>query len=196
MTAGFATPVLSAQTTFRAVLNALARPGTVHPITAEVSAPAPLSAGAAALALTLCDHDTPIWLDAGLRCAASVIAWLRFYCGSAIVDDPRAAAFAFVSKPSELPPFDRFNPGMPDYPDRSTTIVLQLESLGSGPALVLTGPGIRGRQSLRASPLPRDIGEWLVANRSLFPRGTDLILVTANEVAALPRSARVVGEED
>ena len=195
MTSGFATPVLSAQTTFRAVLNALARPGSVHPMTVAVSAPPPLAAGAAAIALTLCDHDTPIWLDAGLRSAASVIAWLRFHCGSTIVDDPRAAAFALASAPSELPPFDRFNPGMPDYPDRSTTIVLQVESLRSGPALILTGPGVRDRQSLRASPLPHDIGERLIANRRLFPRGVDLILATANEVAALPRSVRVAGEE-
>ena len=67
MTSGFATPVLSAQTTFRAVLNALARPGSVHPMTVAVSVPPPLAAGAAAIALTLCDHDTPIWLDAGYR---------------------------------------------------------------------------------------------------------------------------------
>jgi alpha-D-ribose 1-methylphosphonate 5-triphosphate synthase subunit PhnH len=196
MTAGFATPVLSAQTTFRAVLNALARPGSVHPITSVVSAPSPLSAGAAALALTLCDHDTPIWLDDGLCSAAPAVAWLRFHCGSTIVDDSRAAAFAFVSRPSELPPLDRFNPGMLDYPDRSTTIVLQVESLRSGPALLLTGPGIRGRQSLRGSPLLSDITDRLATNRNLFPRGIDLILVTANEVAALPRSTRVVAEED
>jgi len=54
---------------------------------------------------------------------------------------------------------------------------------------------VRDRQSLRASPLPLDIGDRLVANRRLFPRGVDLILATANEVAALPRSVRVAGEE-
>jgi alpha-D-ribose 1-methylphosphonate 5-triphosphate synthase subunit PhnH len=194
ITAGFDTPVLSAQKTFRAVLNALARPGSIHPL-AEVSAPVPLSPAAAAVALTLCDQDTPLWLDAGLRSANTVADWLRFHCASPIVEDPGAASFAIVSKPFELVPLDHFNPGLPDYPDRSTTLVLQVESLRSGTELVLEGPGIHGRRSLRASPWPRTIGAQLAANRALFPRGVDLVLLAGCEVAALPRSVRVVGKE-
>ncbi len=195
ITAGFATPVLSAQKTFRAVLNALARPGSIQSITDRVSPPPPLSPEAAAVALTLCDHDTPLWLDADLRSADAVLAWLRFHCGSPVVDDPGSAAFALVSTPTELLPFDHFNLGQPDYPDRSTTIVLQLDSLRSGPELLLQGPGIRGRQSLRASPLPQDIRTRLIANRELFPRGVDLILVADQEVAALPRSVCVARKD-
>jgi alpha-D-ribose 1-methylphosphonate 5-triphosphate synthase subunit PhnH len=195
ITAAFASPVLSAQTTFRAVLNAFARPGSLHAIDAKCSPPFPLSHAAAAVALTLCDHDTPIWLDAGLGSAESVWAWLRFHCGSPIVDDSSAAAFAFVSKPSELPPFDCFNLGMPEYPDRSTTIVLQVESLRSGPKFTLTGPGIRGRRRVQVTPLPADICARLRINRSHFPRGIDLLLVAGNEIAALPRSTSVVSEE-
>jgi alpha-D-ribose 1-methylphosphonate 5-triphosphate synthase subunit PhnH len=100
-----------------------------------------------------------------------------------------------VSEPSELPAFDRFDLGTADYPDQSTTIVLQLDTLRSGSDLLLTGPGIQHRQSLRAAPLPEDIRARLIANRSLFPRGVDLILVAAGEVAGLPRSVRVVSEE-
>jgi alpha-D-ribose 1-methylphosphonate 5-triphosphate synthase subunit PhnH len=196
MPAGFANPVVSAQATFRAVLNALARPGSVHPIADAVEVPSPLSPGAAAIALTMCDHDTPIWLDAGLRSAELVLAWLRFHCGSMITDDSRTAAFALVSKPFELPAFDHFNPGTLDYPDRSTTIILQVDSLRSGVALRLSGPGIAGRQMLRASPLPPDMGKRLISNRSVFPCGVDLILVSADEVAALPRSVRIERAED
>jgi alpha-D-ribose 1-methylphosphonate 5-triphosphate synthase subunit PhnH len=195
LTGGFATPVLSAQSTFRAVLDALARPGSIHAVAAQVSAPAPLSTTAAAIALTLCDHDTPLWLDCGLRSVAAVVAWLRFHCGSTIAEVPRAAAFAFISAPSELTPLDQFNPGLPDYPDRSSTLVLQLASLRSGPEFLLQGPGIHGRQALRASPLPRDFGARLVANRQLFPCGVDLILAADKEIAALPRSIRVVSQE-
>jgi alpha-D-ribose 1-methylphosphonate 5-triphosphate synthase subunit PhnH len=196
MTAGFAAPVLAAQTTFRAMLNATARPGTVHPITSAVAAPPPFSAAMAAVVLTLCDHDTPIWLDAGLRPMEAVAAWLRFHCGSTIVDDARAAAFALVSNPSQVPPFEHFHTGTPDYPDRSTTVVLQVESLRSGPALTLAGPGIQTKHTLWASSLPQDFRARIAANRSLFPCGVDLVLVAANEVAALPRSVRVVDAED
>jgi alpha-D-ribose 1-methylphosphonate 5-triphosphate synthase subunit PhnH len=136
-----------------------------------------------------------MWLDAGLRASDEAVTWLRFHCGSPIVDEPRAAAFALVSEPSGLPALDRFDLGTADYPDRSTTIVLQLDTLRSGTDLLLTGPGILGRLPLRAAPLPEDIRARLIANRSLFPRGVDLILVAAGEVAGLPRSVRVVSEE-
>ena len=195
VTAGFTTPVLSAQATFRALLDATARPGRVHAIGTRVTAPPPLSAGAAAVTLTLCDQDTPIWLDAGLRSTDAVVTWLQFHCGATIVDDPRRAAFAIVGRPMEMPDFADFNVGVPDYPDRSTTIVLQVESFQAGAVLNLAGPGIRGQQPLRVSPLPDDMASRLTANRGRFPCGVDLLLVTADAVVGLPRSVRIVNED-
>jgi alpha-D-ribose 1-methylphosphonate 5-triphosphate synthase subunit PhnH len=188
--AAFQDPVLAAQATFRAVLGAIAQPGTIAKLTGPLQAPAPLRAGTAAIALTLCDHDTPIWLDDALR-EPAVLDWLRFHTGARIVDEPRAAAFAFVSAPRGVPPFETFSPGTLEYPDRSTTIVLQLDRLTHGRCLVLSGPGIRGERRLRAAPLPDDLPERLAANARLFPRGIDLLLATEAEIAALPRSTRV-----
>ena len=191
---GFHQPVFQAQSAFRAILDALARPGTVQALGETVDAPAPLSAGAAAVALTLCDHDTPVWLDGGLRGHDEVGQWLRFHCGCPLVDNPREAAFAFAGDIEDLPPFEAFGLGTAEYPDRSTTIVLQVESFGGGPKLALEGPGIRGRASFHAEPLPPDIAARLAANRALFPRGVDLLLATVSAVAGLPRSVRVVGD--
>ena len=55
--AGFADKVLSAQSTFRSVMDAMARPGSVQCIAAVAAAPAPMMHGTAAIALTLFDHD-------------------------------------------------------------------------------------------------------------------------------------------
>ncbi len=63
MPAGFADKVLSAQTTFRAVMDAMARPGSVHCIASASGTPPGMMRGTAAIALTLFDHDTPLWLD-------------------------------------------------------------------------------------------------------------------------------------
>jgi alpha-D-ribose 1-methylphosphonate 5-triphosphate synthase subunit PhnH len=146
---------------------------------------------AAAIALTLCDQDTPVWLDAALRASPDVAAWLRFHCGTKIVDESAAASFAFAADPRALPAFESFNLGSADYPDRATTLVLCVTSLRSGAELMLEGPGIKTRQSLRAAPLPDDLAARLAANHALFPRGVDLILASANEIAALPRSVRL-----
>jgi len=187
----FPNPVFAAQATFRAVLDATARPGTIATLDEPLQPPAPFSAGAAAIALTLCDHDTPVWLDDGLRVRA-VLDWLRFHTGARIVDEPRLAAFALVSAPRDLPPFETFSRGTLEYPDRSTTIVLQVEELRRGRCLLLSGPGIRGKQRLHVEPLPDDLPERLAANARLFPRGVDLLLATETEIAALPRSTCVV----
>jgi len=194
MLTAFADPVSSAQVTFRAILDAMARPGSLRPLKVPLSPPPPMNRGAAAVALTLCDQDTPVWLDAELRASARVVEWLRFHCGCRLVEEPEQAAFAFASRAGDIPAFERFNIGTVDYPDRSTTIVLQVETLSSAPGLVLTGPGIRDRETLHADPLPSDMVQRLVSNRSLFPRGIDLVLATQDAVAALPRSVRVVEE--
>jgi alpha-D-ribose 1-methylphosphonate 5-triphosphate synthase subunit PhnH len=47
---------------------------------------------------------------------------------------------------------------------------------------------------LRAEPLPADLPRRLAANRALFPRGIDLLLVTGSRVAALPRSVTLTDE--
>jgi alpha-D-ribose 1-methylphosphonate 5-triphosphate synthase subunit PhnH len=73
--------------------------------------------------------------------------------------------------------------------------VLLIETFQRGRNLVLQGPGIRNQQSLQAAPLPDDICDRLKINRSLFPRGVDLLLVSADQIAALPRSVRLCTEE-
>lgn len=194
LSSGFADPVRASQATFRAVLDAMARPGTVQPIGVAAPAPPPLCAGAAAIALTLCDHDTPIWLDGDLGGNDDVVDWLRFHCGCPIMEDCGRAAFAFARAAAPLPPLDAFNLGTAEYPDRSTTLVLQVEVLHVGGGLIVTGPGIRECNVLTASPLPNDMAARLAHNHALFPRGLDLLLASADAVAGLPRSVRVVQE--
>lgn len=191
-TSNFPRSVLFAQSTFRAVLDAMSRPGAIRALGDTVDPPPPFSKGAAAVALTLCDYDTPVWLDDALRANAAVGEWLRFHCGSPLIDDRSAAMFAFVADATALPSFEDFNAGTADYPDRGTTVVVQVETLTSGPELILEGPGINGRRSLRASSLPFDMTSRLARNRALFPRGIDLLLVAGASIAGLPRSVRVV----
>jgi len=188
--AGFAEPVLAAQATFRTVMDAMARPGTVRRL-AGTTAPAPLSATAAAVALTLLDYETPFWLDAALAAAPEIVRFIAFHTGARLAADPAAAAFAFVANPAAAPAFATFAQGSLEYPDRSTTLVLQVERLGEGEGLVLRGPGIAGTRRLAAAPLPADFTAQLAENRAQFPRGVDILLADAHVVAGLPRSLNV-----
>jgi alpha-D-ribose 1-methylphosphonate 5-triphosphate synthase subunit PhnH len=186
---------LADQAVFRAVMDAMAHPGRVNPLAAlPATWPSPLNAGAAAVALCLADFETPLWLDAPAR-NGEAAAWLRFHTGARITDDPCEAAFAFVTDMRRAPDFRSFALGSPDYPDRSTTCVLQVAAFGAGAARMLMGPGVKDTASFAATPLPGDFDARLAANRALAPRGVDFILVSPSAVAALPRSTRLVATD-
>lgn len=191
--AGFADKVLSAQTTFRAVMDAMARPGSVQRVTVAAGAPPHLMRGTAAIALTLFDHDTPIWLDPLLSETAEVKKWLKFHSGAPVIADPSVASFALVSEAKALPALDRFSFGSNEYPDRSTTLIVQVESLARGVQYQLRGPGIDGSTILHANIGPLNLFERLAINAALFPRGIDVVLVADDMIVAIPRTTRCVG---
>jgi alpha-D-ribose 1-methylphosphonate 5-triphosphate synthase subunit PhnH len=190
--AGFADKVLSAQSTFRAVMDAMARPGSVQRIAASVGAPAPMMRGTAAIALTLFDHDTPIWLDPAMSRTSDVGKWLKFHTSAPVVGDSSIASFALIGDAQNLPVLDRFSFGSNEYPDRSTTLILQVESLTRGRAIELRGPGVDGTAVLRAMIEPQDLFERLAINAALFPRGIDVVLVHDDSIVAIPRTTRLV----
>src|SRR5882724_5500189 len=152
--AGFADKVLSAQSTFRSVMDAMARPGSVQRIAAQAGTPAGMMRGAAAIALTLFDHDTPIWLDAAM---SDVARWIEFHTSAPVVAVSTIASFALIGDAENLPALDHFAFGSNEYPDRSTTLILQVDSLTQGPAFELKGPGIDGSAVLQTMIRPRGL---------------------------------------
>jgi alpha-D-ribose 1-methylphosphonate 5-triphosphate synthase subunit PhnH len=190
--AGFADKVLSAQSTFRSVMDAMARPCSVQRIVSAAGTPSAMMRGTAAIALTLFDHDTPVWLDAAMSATSDVAKWLKFHTSAPVVADSSIAGFALVGDPESLATLDRFAFGSNEYPDRSTTLILQVESLTNGPAVELRGPGIDGSATLRASIQPQDLFERLAVNATLFPRGIDVVLVHDDSIVAIPRTTRLV----
>jgi alpha-D-ribose 1-methylphosphonate 5-triphosphate synthase subunit PhnH len=194
--AGFADKVLSAQSTFRSVMDAMARPGSIQRVVATAGTPAAMMRGAAAIALTLFDHDTPVWLDPAMSETPDVSKWLKFHTSAPVIADSSIASFALIGDPAHLPPLDRFAFGSNEYPDRSTTLILQVRSLTQGTAFELRGPGIDGTATLRAEIRPHDLFERLAVNSALFPRGIDVVLVHDDAIVAIPRTTRLVAKDD
>jgi len=180
---GFADLSRDAAHAFRAALQAMARPGRIERV-GGVAPPAPCSAAAGALILTLCDTTTPLFLapshdDPGLR------QWIAFHTGAPIVG-PEAAMFALGTW-GALSPASRFAIGTPAYPDRAATLIVEMADL-SGSGAMLKGPGIKERAQLS---LPEVAA--FQDNRRRFPLGFDCYFTCGDRLAGLPRSCRVEG---
>jgi len=190
-TRGFDNPGAQSQRVFRALLDAIARPGRIVALEPHVVAPAPLFASTADILLAMADFETTIWLDARLALAPDVAAYLRFHTGAKIVTNPAEATFAAISDPSACPALSAFGQGQADYPDRSTTLIIQCARFAAT-GQAFGGPGIDGRIAFSAEPAVPGLAGELGQNRTSFPCGVDLVFVTQSAMAALPRSVRIV----
>ncbi len=190
LSGGFANPVFEAQSVFRAVMNGLANPGAVDIVGTQAHAPAPFGKAAASILLTLCDFETPVWLSPSLA-SDPVCGWVSFHAGAPLIVDPKQSAFAFSANSAELPALSSFAPGNDEYPNTSTTIILEVEALQGGDPLHLKGPGIKGNRMIAPAGLPTGfIGAWELNSR-LYPCGVDLILTAGARLLCLPRTTRI-----
>ena len=192
MLPGFADPVLDSQRVFRSVLEAMDHPGRVVDVPGFDAVPEPLHPATAAVCLALADFETPVWLDARAT-TLETVAHLRFHCGCRLVDAPAQGRFALVSEPASMPRLSAFDLGTDEFPERSTTLLVQVETLMTGRGRRLTGPGIRVEARLEARGLPDAFWQDLRRNHALFPRGVDVLLTAGHQLVALPRTTAVEG---
>lgn len=182
---GFPDPVLDAQSAFRAVLEAMSRPGRVQRLPRPPASPAPILPAAGAVLLALVDSATPVLTDAGPEAEA----WLRFHAGCPLAGSPAEADFVLAT--GTPPPLAALRAGTDEDPQLSATLILQVEALEEGSGWRLTGPGIEREHWLRVAGAPPGFIAERTANAALFPRGVDVILCAGDRVAALPRTTRI-----
>lgn len=190
----FAEPVFDSQRDFHTLMHAMAAPGTPAQLPALPQPPARLCAATAAVALTLFDAETTIWLA---RVEEELERWLKFHCGCPVVygdEGQQAADFALLTDSRQLP-WQHFRRGSAEGPDRSTTLVVQVSSF-DGPGFRATGPGIETTATFAATGLPAGLLEFMDANHTIYPAGVDAILTTGGRILCLPRTTTVTAEED
>ena len=208
---GFDDPVRDSQQSFRTILNTLSEPGTLARLDApNLNHPHETWTEAAwAVAMTLLDGDTRVWLSPSLATPVA-LASLKFHTGCPITQIPGEADFVFVGHPSEQPEWSSLRQGEAEFPDLSATVVLQvpgIEAVGAfdrargegAPQRTtweLRGPGIEHTRLIQLQHNDQDhwpdrLRDALAANRASFPLGVDLLLVWRDFVCGLPRTTRV-----
>lgn len=186
---GFSDPVLESQEVFRKILKAMAHPGRSIGIGVDLQAPKPFQQATAAICLALLDFETPLWAD--LSAASDAVHWLKFHCGCPWVSSPSAAAFAFISSGNSLPSIEQFSVGRDEYPEKSATLIIQVENFVSGETRCLRGPGIETVERLSVQGLSKEFWPFWRINHDLFPLGVDVLLTSGRDMVALPRTTEI-----
>ena len=184
---GFSNPVHHAQAAFRAILDAMSRPGTCHALDLDLTPPALLNEAAAAVCLTLLDFDTRIWAD--FPPASDTGRWLVFHT-HAPFDRPENAGFALVTDPDKMPDLKSFPMGTAQQPEASALVIVQARALEGGKKIGLSGPGIDGRTLFSPQGLCDAFWQQRREMADYFPLGLDFIFTSGSVLAALPRTTR------
>ena len=87
---------------------------------------------------------------------------------------------------------DGFSQGTQEYPDRSTTLILQVERSRFGQRRCCSkAPASKRCATIAPAPMPRHFVEQWKQNSQRFPRGVDIILAAPDGIACLPRTTRI-----
>lgn len=187
-------PVRDTQVTFRVLLDAMARPGTVKqlPVAAR---DAPVNPWLAAVLVTLLDHEVSLAVEP-FDGGDSLERFVRQR--TAVTPAPVESADFVVTSADRLDPLlpVRLRQGTLAYPNDSATLLILVPTLdqtqaSTGLLLDLAGPGVPAGHSIRIDGLTPALFEARdeVAE---YPGGIDVILVDPNGlVAGLPRTTAV-----
>ncbi|EGA64395.1 phosphonate C-P lyase system protein PhnH [Vibrio brasiliensis LMG 20546] len=152
--------------------------------------------------LTLADNTTQLWLSSSYASQKNLIDNLRFHCGVSIEPSQQKASFAVIAE-QDLAEFSwgdaTFSPGNEEYPDSSTTVIVELNALSiasestASQVLRLTGPGIKTHVEIDSGSMPTSLMTFLEQRqeRYTFPRGIDLLLVSGETLLAIPRTTKI-----
>jgi alpha-D-ribose 1-methylphosphonate 5-triphosphate synthase subunit PhnH len=191
---GLTSPVYDSQGIFRLLLKGMAEPGLIARLDDVPDFQVGLNAASYAVALALFDQDTRINLTASLQ-QAEIKESLRFHTAAALVEDCDTADFVICNE-SDRPDLDQLNAGTETYPDQSCTLIIQCESFFKGIIYRASGPGIETSRKIRCSGFNGTLLHQRESLAAQFPLGIDLILTCDREFFCIPRTTKLLIENN
>lgn len=185
-----ALPPTQSQQAFRAMLEALARPGTPmalprEPLTTLAPAIVPVIA-LADLRTGVCvlEHDGDRWAEA-VATATSAPTW-----------PAEMARLVAAVRPIDEEDLRGFTRGSAYAPEDGALVALSVRDVQGGPLRwTLSGPGIRGTARIAPQGLPAGFVAARADAVAAYPAGIDILLVTDDgRVVGLPRTTTITEE--
>jgi len=179
---------LDGHAVFRVLLQAFARPGSIHSLPRGARGP---DEALLRLLASVLDPEVAFAVVGG---SGDIAGRLRLATGGRPAE-PEAADFVLFPDGDSGGAVLRLRRGRSDFPDQGATAVYAVKQLSfTGGTAELTGPGIRDR--LQPSIIGLGEGElgWLKEVNAEYPLGVDCIFVDPRgQVMCIPRSTRIGG---
>jgi alpha-D-ribose 1-methylphosphonate 5-triphosphate synthase subunit PhnH len=188
-TRAFENPELGSEQTFRAIVEAMARPGQLIKIKSKVNNIEMLNMASAAICLTLLDDETPLWTD--LSWDSTAVSWFQIHCGCSVVTEPCMAHFALITQPDDMPELDEFKIGDEEHPENATTLIVQVNDFNDHQGKFLSGSVIKNTTYFAPAGIQADFWKQWQLQAALFPLGVDVFFTHKDILAALPRTTQV-----
>ncbi|MBN3254956.1 phosphonate C-P lyase system protein PhnH [Pectobacterium brasiliense] len=185
---GFAHPVFGTQLCFRKIVKAMSEPGSLVTVP-NVSGLESMSSATAATLLTLTSHTTPLFIDPKIG-NPLLLRTLCLHTNVPIATRLDEADFVLLSGNRFSYDLMALSCGSEAEPEKSTTVIVEVEGMHDGPCLKLTGPGIKTHRII--SPrLPGGVRDYLCNRPHAFPTGLDFLFTSGKKLFAIPRSTHV-----
>lgn len=177
-------PVHDTRDCFRALVDAMSRPGTV--------AASPTEPATYAVLATLVDHEVTLFSpDDRIKTALANE-------GRLTEADREQADIVHAPDPAACP-VGELSRGTLKEPSDGATVVYRVDELhadsempaADGTELALSGPGVEGRRRFGVEGFTLADARTLSESQASYPRGVDAILTTESEIVALPRSVEL-----
>lgn len=192
--------VFDSQATFRALLDALSRPGKICRLPDRVFTTTPRGFCPPALSIlkTLCDHRVSFSLVSGNR-TSELSRYLEVNLATPFEDVEKADYVIFDGATFDED-FMRLKRGSSEFPENSATALLCVGRLAEGSVeadvpscrLRCAGPGVQDTTFLTVTELDPRYSEARARANNVSPLGIDLFLVDpAGRVAGFPRTTSV-----
>lgn len=167
------------QRIFRALMEAMARPGSLYHIGAWLDG----ASGCRGVLASLLDARSTLADCHGLLDQRD---WPLLQARQEVAEKADYLLCQGSSQPNAAPKV-----GTLTCPDQSATLIIQIDALGHGSrTLRLHGPGIESTRTLQLQGLA---SAWLELREQQisFPLGIDIILLDPENLAAIPRTTRL-----
>jgi alpha-D-ribose 1-methylphosphonate 5-triphosphate synthase subunit PhnH len=175
------------QQTFRVLLNAMARPGSISQLPVPEQ---PSQSRLLAVAEALVDHEVtfaalperPDLVDAVLRLTGSRVASLE------------TADYVFCEGATLAEALARVKDGTLEYPDRSATLVCEVQDVHEPTSdyIELSGPGINGSIRVHVHGFEPEARAAFAERNAMPPTGVDVVFVSkAGHVNCLSRYTKL-----